>query len=221
MSPDTRSKAIAVVGQIIGYTEAQVSESVIGLRGQTMAIERIRQMTVEEYFAFDEASEYKNEYIDGEVYPMTGGTAYHAEIMLNVGFALGLRLRGGDFHFYSSAMRVRVSPARYLYPDLSVVYGDPELDERAINLFNPTLIAEVLSPATADKDRGFKRDLYQSIPSLQVYLVIDQEQALVELNERHERGWRLREFSGLDAIVPLPALNCDLPLAEIYDGIEI
>ena len=51
--------------------------------------------------------------------------------------------------------------------------------------------------------------------------MIDQEQALVELNERHERGWRLREFSGLDAIVPLPALNCDLPLAEIYDGIEI
>ena len=169
MSPDTRSKAIAVVGQIIGYTEAQVSESVIGLRGQTMAIERIRQMTVEEYFAFDEASEYKNEYIDGEVYPMTGGTAYHAEIMLNVGFALGLRLRGGDFHFYSSAMRIRVSPARYLYPDLSVVCGDPELDERALNLFNPTLVAEVLSPATADKDRGFKRDLYQSIPSLQVY----------------------------------------------------
>ena len=57
-----------------------------------MAIERIRQMTVEEYFAFDDASEYKSEYIDGEVYPMTGGTAYHAEIMIN----LGIRAQGCD-----------------------------------------------------------------------------------------------------------------------------
>lgn len=185
-----------------------------------MAVERIRQMTVEEYFGFDEASEYKNEYVDGEVYPMTGGTAYHAEIMLNVGFALGLRLRGGDFHFYSSAMRIRVSPARYLYPDLSVVCGEPALDERAINLFNPTLVAEVISPATANKDRGFKRDLYQSIPSLQVILVIDQFQPLVEVDTRQGDSWQSQEYAGLDAVVPLPMLGCDLPLAEIYDGIQ-
>ena len=139
-----------------------------------MAIANVRQMTVEEYFAFDEASEYKNEYIDGVVYPMTGGTAYHAEIMMNIGIALGLRLRGGGFHIYSSAMRNSVSPTRYLYPDLSVVRGQPELDEQAINLFNPTLVAEVISPTTANKDRGFKRGLYRSIPSLQVYLIIDQ-----------------------------------------------
>ncbi|MCY3778721.1 MAG: Uma2 family endonuclease [Chloroflexi bacterium] len=185
-----------------------------------MAIDSIRQMTVEEYFAFDEASEYKNEYIDGEVYPMTGGTAYHAEIMLNVGFALRLRLRGGDFHFYSSAMRIRVSPARYVYPDVSVVRGEPELDEQAINLFNPTLVAEVTSPTSAEYDRGEKLGYYQSIASLQIYLVIDQQQPLVELYERHDDGLRLREFSGLDAIVPLEALGCDLPLAEIYAGVQ-
>ncbi len=185
-----------------------------------MAIDSLRQMTVEEYFAFDEASEYKNEYIDGEAYPMTGGTAYHAEIMLKVGFALQLRLRGGDFHFYSSAMRVRVSPARYLYPDLSVVRGEPELDEQAINLFNPTLVAEVVSPATADRDRGSKRDLYQSIRSLQVYLIINQFKAQVEVDSRQDRRWQSQEYAGLDAIVPLPALDCELPLAEIYAGIE-
>ena len=186
-----------------------------------MAIDSIRQMTVEEYFAFDEASDYKNEYIDGEVYPMTGGTAHHAEIMYNVGFALGLRLRGGDFHFYSSAMRIRVSLARYLYPDLSVVSGEPELDEGAINLFNPTLVAEVISPATAVRDRGFKRDLYQSIPSLQVYLVIDQFKAQVEVDTRQEGGWQTEEYAGLEAVVPLEALGCNLPLAEIYAGIEL
>ena len=186
-----------------------------------MVTERVLQMTVEEYFAFDEASEYKNEYIDGEVFPMTGGTAYHAEIMLNIGFALGLPLRGGDFHFYSSAMRIRVSPARYLYPDLSVVCGEPELDEPAINLFNPTLAAEVISPATANKDRGFKRDLYQSIPSLQVYLIIDQFKAQVEVDSRLDDSWQSQKYAGLNAIIPLPTLGCDLPLAEIYAGIEI
>ena len=186
-----------------------------------MAIDSIRQMTVEEYFAFDEASEYKNEYIDGEVYPMTGGTAYHAEIMLNVAFALQLRLRGGDFRFYSSAMRNSVSPTRYLYPDLSVVRGEPELDEGAINLFNPTLVAEVISPATASRDRGFKRKLYHSIPSLQVYLVIDQFRAQVEVDSRQDDRWRTQEYAGLDAVVPLPALDCDLPLAEIYACIEL
>ena len=186
-----------------------------------MAIERVRQMTVDEYFAFDEASEYKNEYIDGEVYPMTGGTAYHAEIMLNVAFALQLRLRGGDFRFYSSAMRNSVSPTRYLYPDLSIVRGEPELDEGAINLFNPTLVAEVISPATAARDRGFKRKMYHSTPSLQVYLVIDQFRAQVEVDSRQDDRWRTQEYAGLDAIVPLPALDCELPLAEIYAGIEL
>ncbi|MCY3834615.1 MAG: Uma2 family endonuclease [Chloroflexi bacterium] len=185
-----------------------------------MAIDSIRQMTVEEYFAFDEASDYKNEYIDGEVYPMTGGTAYHAEIMLNLGFALRLRLREGACRFYSSAMRISVSPTRYLYPDLSVVCGEPALDERAINLFNPTLVAEVISPTTANRDRGFKRDLYRSIPSLQVYLVIDQFEAQVEVDSRLDDNWRTREYAGLDAIVPLPTLDCDLPLAEVYAGIS-
>ena len=180
-----------------------------------MAIESIRQMTVEEYFAFDEASEYKNEYIDDEVYPMTGGTAHHAEIMYNAGFALGLRLRGGNFHFYTSAMRNSVSPTRYLYPDFTIVRGVPELDEGAINLFNPTLVAEVISPETAAGDRGFKREQYKSIPSLQVYLVIEQFQAHVEADLRQDNVWQLQEHSGLEAILPLPALGCELPLAEI------
>ncbi|MYD11665.1 MAG: Uma2 family endonuclease [Chloroflexi bacterium] len=185
-----------------------------------MAIDRILQMTAEEYFAFDEASEYKNEFIDGEVIPMTGGTAYHAEIMWNLGFALGLRLSGDDFHFYTSAMRVRVSQTRYLYPDLSIVSGEPELDANAINLFNPTLVAEVISPATANRDRGFKRAQYQSIPALQVYLVIDQFEAHVEVDLRQDNIWQLQEYSGLDAIIPLPALGCELPLAEIYERIS-
>ena len=185
-----------------------------------MAIDNIRQMTVEEYFAFDEASEYKNEYIDGEVYPMTGGTLNHGAIIMNTGFALMRRLSGKDCLVFGGNVRNRVSPTRYVYPDLSVVCDQPVTDERSMNLFNPVLVAEVTSPSTIDYDRGGKLRHYQNIESLQMVLVIDQFQALIEAHSRQAGGWHAQQFSGLHAIVPLPALGCDLPLAEIYDGIQ-
>ena len=185
-----------------------------------MAIESIRQMTAEEYFAFDEASEYKNEYIDGEVIPMTGGTLNHGAIIMKTGFALMRRLIGSDCQVFGGNVRNRVSPSRYLYPDISIVCSEPETDDRSINLFNPVLVAEVTSPSTVNYDRGDKLRYYQSIASLQIYLVIDQQQPLVELHERHDGGWHAQVFSGLDAIVPLPALDCELPLTEIYEGIS-
>ena len=186
-----------------------------------MAIDSIRQMTVEEYFAFDEASEYKNEYIDGEVYPMTGGTLNHGAIIMKTGFALMRRLTRSDCQVFGGNVRNRVSPTRYLYPDISVVCGTPETDERSINLFNPVLVAEVTSPSSLDYDRVDKLRYYQNIGSLWIYLLIDQQQPLIELYERQDDGWHSMEFSGLDAIVPLPALNCELPLAEIYAGIKL
>jgi len=185
-----------------------------------MAVDRIRQMTVEEYFAFDEASEYKNEYIDGEVIPMTGGTLHHSAIMANAMGELRQRLKQSQCQVHTSAMRVRIGPTRYLYPDFSVVCGAPATDDRFLNLFNPLLVAEVISPSSVDRDRGEKLRYYQSISSLQVYLVIDQHQPRVESYTRRTSAWRRQEFSGLDAIIPLPALGCELPLAEIYYGIS-
>ena len=185
-----------------------------------MAIDRILQMTVEEYFAFDEASEYKNEYIDGEVVPMTGGTLHHSAIMANAMGELRQLLKYSQCQVHTSAMRVRIGPTRYLYPDFSVVCEEPATDDRSLNLFNPLLVAEVISPSSVDRDRGEKLHFYQSIASLQIYLVIDQHRAHVESYERHDGGWRVKEFSGLDAIIPLPALGCELPLAEIYRGID-
>ena len=186
-----------------------------------MAIEGLRQMTVEEYFAFDEATEVRYEYIDGEIIPVSGGTLYHGIIMANASGVLWHCLRGSDCRVISSDMRNRVSTTRYVYPDFSVVCGEPVTDGRAVNLWNPTLVAEVTSPSSINRDRGEKLLYYQSIASLQIYLVIDQHRVYVELHERQGDGWHAQEFSSLDAIVPLDALGCDLPLAEIYAGIEI
>ena len=186
----------------------------------TMAIDRILQMTVEEYFAFDEASDIRYEYIDGEVIALTGGTYDHGLIMANASGELRQLLKGSDCRVISSDLRNRVNPNRYVYPDFSVVCGEPETDEQAVALWNPTLVGEVTSPSSIGRDRGEKLHLYQSIASLQIYLVIDQYRAHVESYERHVGGWRVQEFLGLEAIIPLPALGCELPLAEIYRGID-
>ena len=186
-----------------------------------MAIESIRQMTVEEYIAFDEENEIRYEYIDGEIIPVTGGTLQHAIIMTNASGELRQLLKGSDCRVISSDMRNRVNPTRYVYPDFGVVCGRASTDERSVTLWNPTLVGEVTSPSSIDRDRGEKRRFYQSIPSLQIYLVIDQHRAYVELYERQDGDWGRREYHGLEAIVPLRILDCDLPLAEIYAGIEL
>ena len=186
-----------------------------------MVTEKIRQMTVEEYIAFDEASDVRFEYIDGEVIALTGGTLNHGFITANATGALWQLLKGSGCRVLSSDMRNRVNPARYVYPDFSVVCGEPVTDERAVNLWNPTLVGEVTSPSSIDRDRGEKLRYYQSIASLQLYLVIDQHQVYVELYERQDDSWRRREYGDLEAAVSLRALNCELPLAEIYAGIEI
>ena len=89
----------------------------------TVIGERTRTMTVEEYFAFDEATEIRYEYIDGEIIPVTGGTLYHGIIMANASGELWQLLKGSDCRVISSDMRNRVSPTRYVYPDFSVVCG--------------------------------------------------------------------------------------------------
>ncbi len=184
-----------------------------------MVINSVRQMTVEEYLAFELESEFKHEYIDGEIYPMTGGTLNHSAIMANTIGELRQLLKESNCQVHTSEMRVLVNSTRYVYPDLSVVCGAPATDHNTLTLLNPTLVAEVTSPSSEDYDRAGKRTYYQALPSLQIYLVIDQHEALVEAYLRHEGGWLLREYSDLDAVVPLPPLGCDLPLAEIYAGI--
>ena len=184
-----------------------------------MVIERVHQMTVAEYLAFEESSDIKNEFIDGELYPMTGGSLNHSRIIMNAGIEIGLRLRDTDCAVLSSDMRVRVGPARFVYPDLSVVCGEPETEYNTLTLLNPTLVVEVTSPSSIDYDRGTKRKLYGDVPSIAAYLVIDQHRALVELYTRIETGWQLQCFADLDDVVPLEALDCDLPLREIYRDI--
>jgi len=87
-------------------------------------------------------------------------------------------------------------------------------------LTNPTLVCEVISPSSASNDRGFKSQMYRSLPSLKYYLLIEQDRVFVQLFTVQDDGWLLNEFDQLEDVIPLEMIDVKLPLSEVYRGIE-
>ena len=185
-----------------------------------MAIE-IQQLTVEQYLALEAESEIRHEYIDGEISPMTGGTLNHDVIVMNLTSALLAQLDDSNCRLHTSHMRVGVSPTRYVYPDLSAVCGDAETDDGTTTLLNPIFVVEVTSPSSIERDRVSKLELYGTIPSIQGYLIFDQERVFAQWHTRAESGWRLQQFSDLDDEIELQPLDCTLTLAQVYRNVKL
>lgn len=177
-----------------------------------------RYWTVEEYLAYELETDIKHEFIDGEIYAMAGGTKKHSIITHNLGVELGLQLRKSKTcQGFESNMRVRITDIRYVYPDMTVVCGEAIFsDEEETMLTNPTLVVEVLSPSTEKYDKSTKLDFYRSLASVQAYLMLEQDRAHAILYTREKSGWHLEDYHGLDAVVPLEAIGCELKLAEAY-----
>ena len=185
-----------------------------------MVIERVQKMSVEEFLDFAESSEERYEYIDDEPIKMSGGKLNHFLIIANIMNAIANLLAERDFDVLGSGMLVRVGEANLVAPDVSVVSGEPETEADTRILLNPILVVEVTSPSSIDRDRVMKRDYYGDVSSIQAYLVVDQHRALVELYTRSEIGWHLQRFSDLGDEAPLEALDCSLPLRDIYQRVE-
>ncbi len=184
--------------------------------------EYIRQMTVEEYLLFDEKSEVRNEYIDGDIYPMTGGTGNHSAIVAYTIGALVNLLADTDCSVHSSDLRVRIDDAKYVYPDVSVICGRPEFeDENEVTLLNPTVVVEVTSPSSMVNDHISKVEFYGSVPSIQGYLILDQERVFAVWYTRAESGWHLRQFNDASAEITLEPLGCSLRLSQVYRGLTL
>ena len=175
--------------------------------------------TVEEYLAFEAESEFKHEFIDGVIYEMTGGTFNHSRIKVNMTVVLELRLRESNYTVCNSDMRVGISEGRYVYPDLSVLYGAAQLRDDEMTLLNPILVVEALSPSTADFDRSTKLMYYQSLPSLRGYLIVHQYGFQIEAYTRAKDSWPHRTYNSINDVIALDMIGCHLPLSEIYRGI--
>ncbi len=186
-----------------------------------MAIARERVMTAAEYLAWEERQEIKNEYIDGEIIEMPGATSRHNKIVTRISTAITGLVGLERCEVFGSDMRVRVDATRYVYPDLSVVCGQEHYeDESELSLTNPILVVEVASPSTALYDRIDKFGFYFDVPSIEAYLIIEQDRRRADLCARNTDGWHVRVFDKPGDVVPLEALECELPLADVYRGIE-
>jgi Uma2 family endonuclease len=188
-----------------------------------MAMHAERYYSPEEYLALERVDKYKNEYLAGRIYAMSGGTPTHAAIAMNVGGEIRTQLKGSECRVFSSDLKVRSGASTlFAYPDVTVVCGNLEYhDSKADVITNPVVIVEVLSDSTEAFDRGDKFINYRQIESLADYLLVSQTGCLVEHYTKLPDGkWILNPVSGLESEIEIRSIGCTLRLSEIYDKIE-
>jgi Uma2 family endonuclease len=184
-----------------------------------MSAQPQRKPTSAEYLVFERQSEEKHEYQGGEIIAMSGASRAHGRISWNLSGTLFPQLESRGCEAFVSDMRVHIPVTdRYTYPDLVVACGDPRFEDAELDtLTTPTLIIEILSPTTEDRDRGTKLFQYRSIPSLEVILLVAQDRVHVEQYLRQGDGsWILTDFDDLETVLELPAIGSRLTLADIY-----
>ena len=180
-------------------------------------------VTPEEYLAFERKATTKHEYLNGQIVAMSGASFAHNFITVNIATSLNIQLMEGECRVATSDMRVKVTQIdSYFYPDVVVVCGEPRAEDDTFDtLLNPTLIVEVLSPSTEGYDRGEKFEHYQQIASLKDYILISQDEVHVEYYYRQENEWLQTEFRGLEDVLSLLSIGCELRLSDIYRRVEI
>jgi Uma2 family endonuclease len=178
-------------------------------------------VSVGDYLSGELASPIKHEYVGGMLYAMAGTRNAHNLIATNVLVALGGHLRGKPCRAYNSDTKIRLrlpTQLRFYYPDASVICGpNPPTDSFQDE---PAVLFEVLSKGTRRIDEGEKKDAYLTIPSLSVYVLVEQEAPAMLLFRRTESGFVREVYEGLETVVPLGEIGIELPLAEVYDTVR-
>ena len=186
------------------------------------ALPKKRKYTPEEYLALEEKAEFRSEYWNGEIVAMAGGTENHNTITLNIATNLRAKLRG-KCRVFAIDVKVWIDIWNsFVYPGVFVICGESQYhSNRQDILTNPHLIVEVLSEGTKAFDKGDKFLAYQSVASLQEYVLIDQNKYLVEQFIKQTDGsWKYFATIGRESELNLYSVNQTLNLGEIYDSVE-
>jgi Uma2 family endonuclease len=189
----------------------------------TQAAEQIL-VTEDEYLEHERRSEAKHELIHGAIVAMAGASREHNAIAGNVVRALGALLKERRCLVFPSDQRVHVeATGLFTYPDVTIACEGLRFHPKHRDtLLNPRVIVEVLSDSTEAYDRGAKFAHYRTIPSLLEYVLVSQDEHRIEHYRRLDTGqWVLTAYDGDAASVALPALGCELPLAEVYDKLDM
>ncbi len=175
--------------------------------------------SADEYLAWESAQEFKNELIDKRVWLMLGAGLRHASISVNLILISHNIFEERDFTALGSRACLQIDPeSTFVYPDFMLFARMPQEHFRFNQCFfkDPTVVFEILSPSTENMDRGRKKELYLQLESLQTYILISQDRPLIEAHTRKAGDWGFRICSGMDASLAIPALDCKIPLREVY-----
>jgi Uma2 family endonuclease len=182
-----------------------------------------RLLTPQEYLAKERLAPFKSEYHRGEMFAMAGASWEHTLIKDSLAGEARNQLRGGPCRVLTSDLRVKVSATGlYTYPDILIVCEQPQFEDKVLDtLLNPRVVVEVLSESTENYDRGPKFKHYETVPSILEYVLVAQDRPLVERYVRQPDGtWPRTEFSGISQTFAFSTIPVQIPLAEIYRGVE-
>ena len=181
-------------------------------------------ISADDYLVFERDADERHEFAHGHIWAMAGAQPAHNELNYNLNQIIGPVLRQRGCKGYMGDQRVKTkNPSGYLYPD-TVAACEPVFDNSVnpSSLLNPILLVEVTSESTAGRDHYEKFMLYRQITSLRQYLMLDSESIHAELYTLNEqRLWTLYETRDLSAVLDLSSIGCQMPLAEVYAGVEL
>lgn len=174
-------------------------------------LQNIDIITPDEYLQDELNREFKHELIDGYAYAMAGASKNHERISGNLYRKIGNHLENLPCEPFGSDMKVRVDDDFY-YPDVLVVCDDKSGSDYYTS--SPTIIIEVLSKSTRRMDQTIKREAYLRLPSLQEYVLIEQDLVDVEVIRR-SNGWQSKHYYMGDEVT-FDSIGLTLPVEEIY-----
>jgi len=176
----------------------------------------------DDYMAWESEQAERHEYLNGEVFAMTGARDAHNTIALNIASQFRSKLRGSTCRAFIADMKLRLNNAdAVFYPDVLVTCDARDKGQDTDTAkSHPCLIVEVLSDSTAAYDRGIKFEHYRGIDTLREYLLVEQDRRHIDLFRRGEDGrWVLEPFG--EGKVELASLGVGLDLDEIYEDVAL
>lgn len=188
-----------------------------------MQVTKKQYYSPEEYLALEEAADYKSEYIDGEIIPLTGKSTNRNQIAGNFSAALNFAFKTQHYEVFMSDVRLWIPSRRiYTYPDVMIIAGEPEyFNDRTDTITNPKVIIEVLSDSTQGYDKKGKFEFYRTIPCFAEYLLIDQTKIYVEqYSKTANKRWSFREYDVEDEAIALASVQFEISLIHVYNKVK-
>lgn len=174
-------------------------------------------MTVEAFLEWEEGQPTRYEFDGFRVLARTGGSVGHATVQVNLIAELGFRLKGKPCEPFGSELKILVAGS-VRYPDAFVVCSP--VPGKTMLVTDPAVVFEILSPSTSSVDRITKNQEYRDTPSIQRYVILEQDRQAATVFSRDHGDWAGHVIAGATELA-MPEIGISIPLAELYAGVEL